>query len=347
MKIPNSVTKIDKRGLSHEQWLRARNNFIGASEVGTILGLNDYESTLEMFHRKVSVIDSFKPEQLSTYSGHCLEPVIYEKYWKFYDPSNPTHERLVENAVARNVMRTARRVNFTLVSKEYPWLSCSLDYAMDPNRFTEPGPLDCKASLSWVSRMYEGDVHPGYLAQMTSQMLITGWQYSELGFLLDGRYPSFIPVPRHIGIEDAIIKETKKFWEMVLEGRKIWQRTDLSESDRLQNLVQFEPEITGSHALEDYLKERYKSNYKAGRMVGTPEILECAIRYLKCTEEINGIDTKKTLEGNMLRKLFLDAKIDEIMFPDDKNKQKALISYRSLEGKPAVLRVSKELLKLV
>src|SRR6478609_752191 len=117
MKIPNSVTKIDKRGLSHEQWLRARNNFIGASEVGTILGLNDYESTLEMFHRKVSVIDSFKPEQLSTYSGHCLEPVIYEKYWKFYDPSNPTHERLVENAVAGNVMRTARRVNFTLVSK--------------------------------------------------------------------------------------------------------------------------------------------------------------------------------------------------------------------------------------
>ncbi len=262
MKIPNPVTKIDKRGLKKEQWLRKRNEFIGASEVGTILGLNQYESELEIWNRKVGVIDTFKPEQ-----------------------------------------------------------------------------------LSWVTRAYEGDVHPGYILQLVDQELITGWKYGELGFLLDGRYPSIIPVPVNTNLQETIIRETKKFWDTVIEGRKIWDRKDLSESDRLQQLIQFEPEITGSKALESFLKERYKAVAKAGKMIGNKDILEVAIKYLKCNENMNLIEEEKTLEGNLLRKLFMDNQIDEIAFQGEKSKE-YLITYRLVADK-ATVRVSKDLLKLI
>lgn len=346
MKIPNKIFKIDKRGISHDTWMRARNQFLGSSEVGTILGLNQYESPLEIFHRKVGVIDTYKPEQLSTYAGHVMEPVIYENFWRYYDPENPTPERMIDNALNKRVMRTARRVNFTLVSAEFPWMSCSLDYAMDPSKTTLPGPLDCKNSLNWVVKQYEGEVHPGYICQIQHMQVITGWAYGELGFLLDGRYLSVIPVPANAEIQEAIIREGKKFWQTVVEGRKIWLRTDLPEHDRLAALVEFEPEITASSALEDYLKKRYVAVYKQGKMVGTKDILEVAIRYLRCNENLNQVEEDKTLEGNILRKLFMDHSIDEVIFQNAKNEEKSMITYRMI-GEKATLRVSKDLLKLI
>ncbi len=340
VKIPNKVVKYDKRQQSNLEWQAARTAWVGASEIGTILRINDYESPLEMYHRKVGVISSTKPETLSTYSGHVMEPIIYNHYWKFYDPRNATNDQLVLNAEHKTVIRTAERVDFTLVNPKYPWLSCSLDYAIHPNAITPPGPLDCKNSLQWVMKQYEGDVHPNYIAQMNQQLLITGWEYAELCFLQDGRYPMVYSLPANPTIQQSILDHSSDFWQRVEKGRLIWNKFEVPEFERLQQLVEFEPEVDESSALEQYLKERYKASGKKGRMIGTPEILSVCKEYLTCTEQMNEIEKGKTLQGNLLRKLFLDAGIDEIMFND-----RSMITYRNVEGK-ATLRVSKDLLKM-
>ena len=342
MKIPNKVTLIDKRKMSNIEWQAMRSSYIGGSDMGTLMGLNAFESALELFHRKVGVISSSKPESLSTYSGHTMESVIYESYWRFYDPENPTDERLVENAVAGRVMRTARRKNFTMISKEFPWLGANLDYIIDENKFTPPGILDCKNSLTWVSNQYESNVNPVYVIQKQDYMLVTGFDYSELAYLLDGRYPRVFPIPAERSIQEHIVRMSKEFWLTVLEGRKIWNDTSMSEEERLQELSTIEPQVDSSEALEGYLKDRFKKSKKNGQMVITDEILEVGRNYLACNEQLNTIEDDKRLQGNLIRKLFLDSGIDEIV--DSKNK--VLISYRAPEGKSPVLRVGKELLKM-
>lgn len=352
MKIPNKVILLDKRNLSNEEWVEKRNSYIGGSDVGTILGLNSFESPLECFHRKCHVIPSSKPESLSTLSGHIMEPVIYKEYWRFYDPENPSNERLVENHVANRVIRTAKRKNFTMIHPEYTWLGCNVDWIIDASEYNpKGGVLDAKNSLQWVSKQYIGNVNPHYVCQMMSSMIITGFDYSELCYLLDGRFPEVFPINESADLQSKIIAETKRFYEMILEGRKIWQSSD-SESVRLQNLSQIEPEVDGSKALEDYLKERFKLTGKMGKLTGDAEILEFGKKYLECNEKLSAIDTDKKLYGNMLRKIFIDSGVDEITYqvPDKSGilVTKPLISYRVVEsGKSPSLRVSKDLERVV
>lgn len=347
MKLPNKPTLL-KKPKDHNEWLQGRSAFLGASEIGTILGLNPFESALELFHRKVGVIPGAKPESLSTYSGHVMEPVIYNSYWKFHDPKNPTHEQLVENAVAGRVIRTAKRKNYTLISREYPWLSCSLDYVIDHNDMHPDGCLDCKNSLQWVVNQYIGGLAPLYLTQMQQQMLITGLKYSELAYLLDGRYPQIFPIAEETTLQETLVRESKAFWLTVEEGRKIWASSG-TETERLQTLSQLEPEIDAGEALQDYLKERFKISGKVGKMEGDAEILEIGKKYLEMNEHLGKYEEEKRLYSNTLRKIFIDFGVDEIVFniPDTKGIRvvKAAITYRNIEGK-ATLRISKDLLKL-
>lgn len=328
--------------MSHHEWASARNAYMGGSDISSVMGLNSFESAIEAFHRKIGISPSSKPMQLSSYSGIVMESVIYENYWKFHQPDNPTHDQLIYNAENKRVIRTAKRVNFTLASLEFPWLASNLDYGIDKNEYTPQGILDCKNSLNYVVNAYEAGVNPGYVIQMNQYMLVTGFNYSELAYLLDGRYPEIIPINADEGIQKHIVDYSKEFWARVVEGRKIWMDVSMSESERLQLISQLEPEVDSSSALEEYLKFRFKAAYKKGQMQGTPEILSVAKKYLACNEKLNETEADKRLEGNLLRHLFVTNNIDEILFND-----KVLISYRMTEeGKIPSLRVDKKLLSL-
>lgn len=340
MKI-KQVTLIDKRNMSHAKWAAARNNYLGGSDIASLMGLNPFESAIECFHRKCLIIPSSKPMQLSSYSGIVMEDVIYKNYWKYYQPDNPTHERLIDNAVNKRVIRTAKKKNFTVVSKEFPWLASNVDYVIDKNDYTPPGILDCKNSLNYVVNAYESGVNPGYVIQVNQYMFVLGYEYSELAYLLDGRYPEIIPILPDEGIQKHIVSYSKDFWDKVVEGRKVWMDVSMSEAERLQIISQIEPEVDSSKSLENYLKDRFKDSGKKGQLQGTPEILATAKSYLKCNEEMNSVEDAKRLEGNLIRHLLLTNGVDEILFNN-----KALITYRSLEGKSPSLRVSKELMKL-
>ncbi|HUN55895.1 MAG TPA: YqaJ viral recombinase family protein [Smithella sp.] len=340
MKIfPNPVRLLDKRKLSQAEWQAKRNTYIGASDVGTILGLNKYESPLELFHRKVGVVPPSKPENISTYSGHIMEPYIYKHWFRFYDPQTPTHDQLVRNYETNNVIRTARRRNFTLISETYPWLGCNLDYIIDPTPLHDRGCMDCKNMLQYVMNQYEGGMNPHYIAQMQAQMLVTGFKYSELFVLIDGKYPEQHPQVPNDEILSIMIPETEDFFKRVEQGKKIWM-SSAPEMERLQMLTEFEPKIDGGEALDKYLKQRYKDSGKKGKKVGDAKIKEIAVEYLKANERVGQEEEVKRIYSNALRKIFIDSEVDEIVF-----NEKALITYRNLDGN-TTLRVSKEILKL-
>ena len=60
---------------TREEWLEVRKSGIGSSEVGTILGLNPFETPYQLWRRKLGM-DSPKEENFAMKAGHYLEDAV-------------------------------------------------------------------------------------------------------------------------------------------------------------------------------------------------------------------------------------------------------------------------------
>ena len=64
---------------SREEWLEARKEGIGASEVATIVGLNPWETPYQLWRRKTG-LDPSKAMTTAMQTGHILEDGVAQ-YW--------------------------------------------------------------------------------------------------------------------------------------------------------------------------------------------------------------------------------------------------------------------------
>lgn len=62
------------RPKSREEWLQLRSKGIGSSEVGTLVGVNPYETPYQLWRRKKG-LDAPKAETFAMKAGHYLEKV--------------------------------------------------------------------------------------------------------------------------------------------------------------------------------------------------------------------------------------------------------------------------------
>ena len=66
------------------QWYEFRNNGIGSSEIGTTLGLNQYQLGLSLFLEKIGYRESFQGNN-ATYFGTRMEQVVSDS-WERHEP---------------------------------------------------------------------------------------------------------------------------------------------------------------------------------------------------------------------------------------------------------------------
>lgn len=64
------------------EWHQARATGVGGSDVGTIIGVNKYESPLSLWAKKLGLIDAEVPESEPMYWGTTLEPVVLAEFQK-------------------------------------------------------------------------------------------------------------------------------------------------------------------------------------------------------------------------------------------------------------------------
>lgn len=64
-----------------EEWHNLRSHGIGGSEIGTIMGLNPYESAYTLWHKKKGLIqDSVSDDNIAVFIGKSMETPILERY---------------------------------------------------------------------------------------------------------------------------------------------------------------------------------------------------------------------------------------------------------------------------
>ena len=180
-----------------QAWLEERARGIGASEAGTILGLNPYDSAYSLWLRKTGQIPA-QEETLAMKLGHLMEPVLH---------------RLYEDQTGRTLVDPGEYQIFS--HADYPWLRCT------PDRLVtfedgEQGAVEMKtASINMAKEWSEGEAPLAYQAQLQIQLACLGLMRGEIAGLIGNSDFLILPYDRNDEFLDAIIPVLHEFWECV------------------------------------------------------------------------------------------------------------------------------------
>lgn len=251
------------RAKSHTEWLDARKGGIGASEVGTILGVNPYETPYQLWRRKMG-LDAPKQESFLMKAGHYLEDAI---------------ARFCADETGVEIIKQSAE-EFVVVNQDKQFLRVSPDrYAWLPNaKHTANNKviIECKSTQKAI---IEDDIPLSWFSQVMYQLGVCEMPQGYLAWLTQGRDFGC----KHIAFDkdfynDVIVSEIERFWVDNILGQK-------------------EPTLA---SLDD-VKLRYP-RHEAGRFIeATPEMIEQYETLKSTSAEIKRLTDIKTEAENALK----------------------------------------------
>lgn len=291
--------------MNREEWLNYRHTGIGASEVGAIMGLDDYTSSLELYYYKIGEVPKFDTESLASFLGREQEDLI-ARLWQYWDGDEAG---MIRNFRAGNMVRKCQRVNAFVRNPDYPWLYVSLDRRINRIKGKGEGSLELKTISGYEADKWDAGLPPKYVTQLATQVGVCEFDFGEMALLQDGRRFDVLPFENSPSIWNHVVTRTQDFWNRVVQGRK-WvnekydaminfnqKRVDelTAEIDRLA------PEPDGTLAYADYLAKRFQKPTTLERK-GTQEDLIAAQEHIKATAQLKDITELKTLQENILKR---------------------------------------------
>lgn len=296
---------------SPEKWLRFRKDGVGASEVGTVLGLNPYKSACELFHEKLDPEPFYSIESINQFMGHYDEEKVAD-LWQYWEGSP---ESVVSNYRAARIVRKCRRVNGYIQNPKYPWLFVSLDRIINKAGTGKEGALEIKTINSYEADKWEAGIPMSHVVQLADQMLVCEFDFGELAVLKDGRDLQVYPFELRETMAAVIIEQTKIFWDKVMQGRMIATQKfqavrdfNMKAANEYQaQLDLLEPEPDGSEAYERFMKDKFKKSMaEVGVIAGTEEQLQLAITYKDLHEQMKVLEERQRKASNELKRAIAD-----------------------------------------
>jgi putative phage-type endonuclease len=194
---------------SDDEWHEVRKKTIGGSEVGTLLGLNPYETKLDLYKKKQP---EFKPQppNANMRKGTALEKYVMENYVTDF---------------FKNLGYFVEKPELIFVRSGTPWLAANLDGLAVPDVKTS-SKTNIVAEIKYVSEWGEvnwdqteeyAGVPPYYYAQVQMYMYMVNAEQAYIFALFDS---SWEVKPFHIKRNEAFIhnmlKEAENFYNIHL-----------------------------------------------------------------------------------------------------------------------------------
>lgn len=338
MKLPNKNITLLK-AVTRDIWHQNRSRAVGASDVSTLFALNSFSNIVELFWNKVRLTPP-TPHNENTYSGELHEELIMKNYFVYYDPNNPSPERMLQNAQAGTKLRKIQRFKRGIFMKDVP-LSCTLDYLCCPDPFAPEGAaVEIKNMLGHVVSRYESGIIPGHLLQVQAQLMCTGLRTAYLVYYIDGRFFRCYPIEASPEIQEQIYIRVKEFWnERVVPAREIWNDPLMTEQEKMLKIYEeYEPPIdpNAQDSLQAFMNVRFKEITKKGKLMVTEEVQAFIDSYRQLRTMETEASTSKDQYGNEIRSALIAHGCDEISSKDGR----VLVSYRENAGGKLVLRVN-------
>jgi putative phage-type endonuclease len=136
-----------------EQWHALRQQGIGGSEIGTIVGLNPYESAYTLWHKKKKLIEEPNlDDNIAVFIGNSMETPILQRF----ESQHPELEIFVTG---------------TWRNKDKPWMHANPDAIYRHKETGEWGIIEIKTGRNtWP------DLPPGYKAQVMWYLNVFGFK---------------------------------------------------------------------------------------------------------------------------------------------------------------------------
>lgn len=150
---------------THEEWLQARKRGIGASDAGTIIGVNKWKTNVELWKEKVGIRE---PEDISHKSyvqyGHDAEPHLRALFALDHPELRVTYESPYK----------------MIFSDELPFIFATPDGELEELSTGRKGGLEVKTTeimnpKQWAE--WKGRIPDQYFSQVCHQFLATGWDF--------------------------------------------------------------------------------------------------------------------------------------------------------------------------
>ena len=184
------------RPSSHEEWLKAREEGIGASEVAAILGISPWETPFSLYLKKTHQAPPTE-ENDAMRRGHYLEDAVVQ--WWMHE----TGEQVIKASAA----------DIIYVHPEFPYMRVTPDRIVKGRKKI----LEVKSTAIQM-----GETIPDYyLAQVTYQMYVTGIHQAELIYIQGGLTFGRFIVDYDEEFAEFIAAKVTEFWnENVLGGKE-------------------------------------------------------------------------------------------------------------------------------
>lgn len=300
-----------------DEWLKMRNNFIGASEANIIMGQSKFKTPLELWKQKIGEVkEGNKPQNFIQAKGHKMEEKM------------------------RNIMDMLYDTDFVplvVKSDEYEFLMCSLDGyseslgAVWENKYVGQDDYETVAN---------GKMLMHYYPQVQHQLMLTGAPFNIFCVVADNKesdnpdFPfkyAYIEVkPDYKYMQDELLPALKDFWDKV----KTKTSPDLSDNDRVnfdddnemvELLGKLKTRKEGAEVFSQEIKDIEKQIYKK---LGKAKKAECngvKITQSKSADKVV-FDAKKFEENNEISEEYMKTQkgriTKRITFPKPSDSQK-------------------------
>lgn len=153
---------------SHEEWLQERKKGLGASDAGTIIGVNNWKTNVELWQEKVGLRE---PEDIShkpyVQYGHDAEPHLRALFALDHPELRVTYESPYK----------------MIFSDELPFIFATPDGELEEIATGRKGGLEIKTTEIMNPRQWadwKGQIPDQYFSQVCHQFLATGWDFIYL-----------------------------------------------------------------------------------------------------------------------------------------------------------------------
>ena len=203
---------VSTKGMARETWLDVRRQGIGSSDAAAAVGLNPYQSQLELWMHKTGkgdLLPSIDPldETTPMYWGTLLEPIVAAHYTK------RTGNRV-------------RRVNAVLGHPQIPWMLANIDREVVGAPDVQI--LECKTAGINGAKLWKDGVPEYIQLQVMHQLAVTGKQAADVAVLICGQELQVHRIERDETMIAQLIALEKQFWELVTAEKE--PPVDASES---------------------------------------------------------------------------------------------------------------------
>ena len=239
---------VSTKSLSRDEWLDVRKSGIGSSDAAAALGLNPYQSALELWLLKTGQDqdlpkDDPNDDSSPMYWGSMLEHIVAAHYTK-------------------RTGRRVRKVNAVLQHPEHPWMLANLDREVVGS--DEVQILECKTAGINGAKLWKDGVPEYVQLQVMHQLAVTGKRAADVAVLLGGQELQIHRIERDEAMISQLIQLERLFWDCV-ESRTAPAVDGSDSADRAlralfphdsSEAVNFSEDRGMSVLFEDYLDTR-------------------------------------------------------------------------------------------